>query len=178
MSASVSSTIPFALRPLLFGRSRFRIPPIHQLPSGTRLRPFESRDRDSCIAIYQQNEQGYFPPDFLVYFEFWLDCEDYLKLVLCIDDVPVAIGGVGCQKRFGLLDAWLTFGMVAPSYQGNGFGSALLFARLSLLPKPVHSIRVLMTNVGGSRAFYARFGFAPYGTSPMEQPLFEPDTVA
>jgi hypothetical protein len=49
-----------------------------------------------------------------VYFEFWVDCEEFLKLVLCIDGVPVAIGAVSCQKRFGLATAWLTFGMVSP----------------------------------------------------------------
>jgi GNAT superfamily N-acetyltransferase len=90
--------------------------------------------------------------------------------VLCIDDVPVAIGDVSCQKRFGLTTAWLTFGMVSPAYQRKGLGSALVLARLSLLPKPTHAARVLMTNVEASKAFYARFGFAPYGASPSGRP--------
>jgi GNAT superfamily N-acetyltransferase len=170
LPASIASAIPFALRPLFYGRSRYRLPPLQSLPSGTSLRPFEPRDRASCVAIYQQNEHGYFPVDFLVYFEFWLDSEEFLKLVLSIDDVPVAIGAVNCQKRFGLATAWLTFGMVSPAYQGKGLGSALVFARLSLLPKPIHAARVLMTNVDASKAFYARFGFAPYGASPSGRP--------
>jgi GNAT superfamily N-acetyltransferase len=172
LSASVASAIqiPFALRPLFYGRSRFRLPAPQPVPSGTSLRPFECRDRASCLAIYQHNEHGYFPADFLVYFEFWLDCEEFLKLVLCIDDIPVAIGAVSCQKRFGLATAWLTFGMVSPAYQGKGLGSALLLARLSLLPKPTHAARVLMTNVEASKAFYARFGFVPYGASSSGRP--------
>jgi GNAT superfamily N-acetyltransferase len=168
LPASITSTIqiPLALRPLFYRRSRFRLPPLQSLPRGTSLRPFESRDRASCLAIYQHNEHGYFPADFLIYFEVWLDSEEFLKLVLCIDDVPVAIGAVNCQKRFGLTTAWLTFRMVSPAYQGKGLGSALVLARLSLLPKPTQAARVLMTNVEASRAFYARFGFAPYGASP------------
>ena len=106
----------------------------------------------------------------MVYFEFWLDCEEFLELVLCIDDVPVAIGAVSCHKSFGLATAWLTFGMVSPAHQGKGLGSALVLARLSLLPKPTHAARVLMTNVEASKAFYARFGFAPYGASLSGRP--------
>jgi GNAT superfamily N-acetyltransferase len=162
--------IPLVLRPLFYGRSRFRLPPLQPLPSGTALRPFESRDRASCLAIYQQNEPDHFPADFLVYFEYWLDSEEFLKLVLCIDDAAVAIGGVSCQTFFGLSTAWLTFGMVSPASQGKGLGSALVLARLSLLPKPTHATRVLMTNVEASKAFYGRFGFAPYGGSPSGRP--------
>jgi len=172
LPASIANAIqiPFALRPLFYGRSRFHLPPLQPLPSGISLRRFESRDRASCLAIYRQNEHGYFPADFLVYFEFWLDSEEFLKLVLCVDDVPVAIGAVNCEKHFGLATAWLTFGMVSPAYQGKGLGSALVLARLSLLPKPIHAARVLMTNVEASKTFYARFGFAPYGASPSGRP--------
>jgi Acetyltransferase (GNAT) domain len=85
-------------------------------------------------------------------------------------ELDVAIGAVNCQKRFGLATAWLTFGMVLPAYQGKGLGSALVLARLSLLPKPTHAAPVLMTNVESSKAFYARFGFAPYGARPSGRP--------
>ena len=85
-------------------------------------------------------------------------------------ELDVAIGAVNCQKRFGLATAWLTFGMVSPAYQGKGLGSALVLARLSLLPKPTHAAPVLMTNVESSKAFYARFGFAPYGARPSGRP--------
>jgi GNAT superfamily N-acetyltransferase len=162
--------IPVALRPLIYGRSRFRLPPQHPLPSGVTLRAFESRDRAMCLAIYKDNEQDRFPADFVVYFEFCLDCEDFLKLVLCINDVPVAIGAVSYRNRLGPANAWLAFGMVSPPYQGKGLGSALLLARLSLLPKPIYSVRLFITNVGASQAFYARFGFRPYGTSPSGRP--------
>jgi GNAT superfamily N-acetyltransferase len=162
--------IPVALRPLIYGRSRFRLPPQHPLPSGVTLRAFESRDRAMCLTIYKDNEHDRFPADFIVFFEFCLDCEDFLKLVLCINDVPVAIGAVSYRNRLGPANAWLAFGMVSPPYQGKGLGSALLLARLSLLPKPIYSVRLFMTNVGASQAFYARFGIGPYGTSPSGRP--------
>lgn len=162
--------IPFVLRPPLYGRSRFRLPPQRPLPSGVALRPFESRDRAACLAIYKDNEHDRFPADYMVFFEFFLDFENFFKLVLCIDDVPVAIGAVSYRKRFGLTKSWLAYGLVAPAYQGKGLGSALLIARLSLLPKPIFSTRLLMTNVAASQEFYARFGFAPYGTSPSGRP--------
>jgi len=162
--------IPVAARPLIYGRSRFRLPPQHPLPTGVALRPFESRDRAICLAIYKDNEHDRFPTDFIVFFEFCLDCEDFLKLVLRINDVPVAIAAVSYRNRLGSANAWLAFGMVSPAYQGKGLGSALLIARLCLLPKPIYSVRLFMTNVGASQAFYARFGFAPYGTSPSGRP--------
>jgi hypothetical protein len=49
-------------------------------------------------------------------------------------------------------------------------GSALLFARLSLLPKPTYAARLYMTNLADSQTYYARFGFAPYGASPSGRP--------
>jgi GNAT superfamily N-acetyltransferase len=164
--------IPFVLRPLLHGRSRFRLPPHRPLPSGIALRPLESRDRATCLTIYKDkdNEHDRFPADFMVFFEFCLDCEDFLKLVLCIDDVPIAIGALSYRNRLGLTNAWLAFGMVSSAYQGKGLGSALLVARLSLLPEPIYSVRLFMTNVEASQAFYARFGFAPYGATPSGRP--------
>jgi GNAT superfamily N-acetyltransferase len=162
--------IPFVLRPLLYGRSRFRLPSAHDLPRGIGLRPFESRDRAICLTIYKDNERDRFPADFMVFFEFCLDSEIFLKLVLCIDDVPVAIGAVSYQNRLGLTNAWLDFGMVSPHYQGKGLGSALLIARLSLCPKPTYPVRLFMTNVEPSQEFYERFGFSPYGTSPSGRP--------
>ena len=162
--------LPFALRPLLYGRSRFRLPPLRALPAGTTLRPFESRDRAVCLTIYKSNEHGRFPPDFVVFFEFWLDSGEFHKLVLCIDDVPVAVGAVSPQKRPWRTSAWLTFGMISPNYQGLGLGTALLVARLSSLPKSIRSTRLYMVNVATSQAFYSRFGFAPHGKNSSGRP--------
>jgi len=64
------------------------------------------------------------------------------------------------MHRQGRLEiAHLVFGMVHPSRQGRGFGTALLLARMAVLPVPRRWWTVLLVPVGGSETFYARFGF-------------------
>ena len=53
----------------------------------------------------------------------------------------------------------LSFGMIHPEQQRQGFGSALLLARLAALPKPEDVIFVFMAPVRNSVKYYERFGF-------------------
>lgn len=119
------------------------------------------------MAIYSQNEPGRFPQGFDKEFQQTLDGTDYLKLVLCLEDRPVAIGCVGEFKgMFGARNVWLIFGMVHPDFHGQGLGSALLLARLAALSEPANSTNVLLSPVARSREFFKRFGFEYQGNMP------------
>jgi hypothetical protein len=65
------------------------------LPSGITVREFQPPDRAVCLSIYRAHESVHFPSGFLKFFVDLLDRPDWLKLVLCIDEVPVAVGGIG-----------------------------------------------------------------------------------
>ena len=129
--------IPVALRPLIYGRSRFGCLLSTRCPAALLCGHSKSRERAICQTIYKDNEQDRFPTDFVVFFEFCLDCEDFLKLVLCVkrcpDDRRRELSG-----RPGLANA---AGMVSPAYQGKGLGSA---ARAHLLLHQNHLLRAVI----------------------------------
>jgi GNAT superfamily N-acetyltransferase len=130
------------------------------------LRTFKASDRDECLAIYRANEAGRFPEGFVSYFEDFLDRADYLKIVLCDKDHPVAVGGKGLTPILPSHCGWLVFGVVSPAFHSRGLGTALLLSRVALLPEPSPSVRLFMTNVAKSKGFFARFGFASMGKIP------------
>ena len=149
---------------MVFGtNARFTSPASRVLPAGTQIREFRSTDREGCLRIYRDNEPGRFPSGVVPYFENFLARNDYLKLVCCKDEEPIAVGGIGVINGLLSLQAWLVFGLVAPSYQRQGVGTTLLLARLAALPTPGKPIRLLLSNVPGSGGFFARFGFALQG---------------
>jgi predicted N-acetyltransferase YhbS len=153
------------LRNRVFGPQRFSPGCPKMLPSGVIVREFQQPDRAACLSIYKSHESVHFPSGFLKFSVDLLDRRDRLKLVLCIDEVPVAVGGIGSTTYISMRDrAWLMFGMVEPVWQGQGLGAALLYARLAALPEPAPSTRILMTNTGDSFRYYSRFGFTPMGS--------------
>jgi GNAT superfamily N-acetyltransferase len=144
-------------------RSPFVPLPPPTLPPGAHIREFGSADREACIEIYKENEPGRFPPGLIALFQQVLDSPGFLKLVCCIEDKPVAIGGIRTIQAIRSHHAWLVYGMVRPEYHGHGIGTVMLLARLAALPRPSNSVRVLLSNVAASEGFLTRFGFAPQG---------------
>ncbi|HWS61587.1 MAG TPA: GNAT family N-acetyltransferase [Steroidobacteraceae bacterium] len=135
------------------------------LPSGITVREFQPPDCAVCLSIYRAHESVDFPSGFLKFFVDLLDRPDCLKLVLCIGEVPVAVGGIGLTTYISMGDrAWLMFGMVEPAWQRQGLGAALLYARLGALSEPAPSTRIVMTNTGESYRYYSRFGFTSMGS--------------
>lgn len=149
---------------MVFGtRAPFLPPSEATLPSGAQIREISPEDRESCLRIYRDNEAGRFPTGVGPDFEHFLARPDYLKLVCCVADKPVAVGGIGLTSGLSSLRAWLVFGMVTPALHGQGIGTALLLARLAALRLPSRPVRLLLSNVAGSVGFFARFGFELQG---------------
>src|SRR6266704_481183 len=125
------------LRSRVFGPQRFVPGRPKMLPSGITVREFQPPDCAVCLSIYRAHESVDFPSGFLKFFVDLLDRPDCLKLVLCIGEVPVAVGGIGLTTYISMGDrAWLMFGMVERAWQRHGVGAALLYARLGAVPEP------------------------------------------
>jgi hypothetical protein len=145
---------------MVFGTRTPFVPPSEAtLPLGAEIREISPEDREPCLKIYRDNEPGRFPAGVGPDFEHFLSRSDYLKLVCCVADKPVAVGGIGIIPGPRSSRAWLVFGMVTPELHGQGIGTALLLARLAALRTPSRPVRILLSNVAGSVGFFARFGF-------------------
>src|SRR5262245_13975381 len=104
------------------------------IPS-SNIRPFAKSDMDACRSLYTQNERGRFPPGYLQTFTDSLEPPAQLFLVVELLGQVAAVGGIyrtpespqGCS---------LVFGMVRPELHRKGLGTALLLARLAILPRP------------------------------------------
>ena len=120
-------------------------------------------ERTARIEIYKENEPGRFPDGVVGQFEQFLQYPGYLRLVGCIDEQPIAIGGIGLIPGLFADNVWLVFGMVRPALHRRGIGTAMLLARLAALPRPAKPVRVSLSNVEGSDGFFERFGFAYQG---------------
>jgi hypothetical protein len=81
---------------MVFGTRTPFVPPSEAtLPLGAEIREISPEDRESCLKIYRDNEPGRFPAGVGPDFEHFLSRSDYLKLVCCVADKPVAVGGIG-----------------------------------------------------------------------------------
>lgn len=131
------------------------------------IRELKPNDVDSCVDIYIKNEPGRFPEGYLEEFKRSIVSESFLWLVVEDADQVIGIGGI-CRDSQDATICHLSFGMIRPDRQGEGFGSALLLARLAALPEPQPCERVFMSSVGGSIQFFTRFGFSFFGRAPMD----------
>ena len=124
------------------------------------IRLLREGDLEACEAIYRLNEPAHFPPGYFPKFADWLRNGRALILVAEQDGAVRALGGVNAQDRDGRYIASLSFGMVHPAYHRQGFGTALLLARLALLQSTKEYSFACLTTAGGSETFYGRFGFS------------------
>jgi ribosomal protein S18 acetylase RimI-like enzyme len=123
-------------------------------------RRFVSQDRAQCLELYALNEPGRFPKGVAHVYEESLDRGSSYFLVAERDGQIVASGGVSYYTREDLVV--LCFGLVHPSFHGQGIGTALLLARLALLKADKPNYHVLIFAVEKSVGFYRRFGFKEY----------------
>ena len=138
---------------------RFRIRDnLESLPT-CHIRPLTERDHERCKAIYQANEAEHFPLGYESLFSESLTNGKSLVVVIEKEGRVVAFGGISAIQRKWLNLASLTFGMVHPDHHRQGFGTILLFARLSLLPRTRLPWQVILSPGLTSGSFYSQFGF-------------------
>jgi N-acetylglutamate synthase-like GNAT family acetyltransferase len=110
--------------------------------------------------LYAQNEPGRFPPGVNKQYEESLKRSSSYFLVAENDGQIFASGGLSYYVRKNI--AILCFGLVHPSQQGKGIGTALLLARLALLKPSRSDCHVFIFAVEKSIGFYRRFGFRDF----------------
>jgi len=133
--------------------------PQRPLPA-CRIRPLQDADFEACEEIYRLNEAAHFPPDFFGEFQDFFRGRKAYVLVAEVEGAIRGFGGISIHPHHAIQAAGLSFGMVHPDFRKQGFGTALLLARLASLPTPRKVWIVMMSSAGGSATFYARFGFS------------------
>ena len=130
-----------------------RLPPI-------AFRQFAPQDLPQCLELYALNEPGRFPKGVAQRYEDSLKRGSSYFLVAECNGQIVASGGLSYRMREDF--AVLCFGLVHPSQQGKGIGTALLLARLSLLMPDRWDYHVFILALESSIGFYRRFGFRAF----------------
>ena len=138
--------------------ARFKIPERSDPLPKCLFRLYTAADFESCAEIYRLNEPGRFPDGYYDHFSHWLRNSRSLVLVCEVDGDIRGFGGIS-MLRTPRDTAALAYGMIHPTYHKLGYGTALLLARLSILPEPDEAWYVSMTTVSASESFYSRFGF-------------------
>jgi GNAT superfamily N-acetyltransferase len=114
-------------------------------------------DVPGCLELYALNELGRFPEGFVDEYEKTIREPTSYFLVVESEGRIIASCGLLYWVRENV--SVFCFGMVRPSHQGKGIGTALLLARLALLNPKRPAYRVLIFAVEKSFGFYQRFGF-------------------
>ena len=123
------------------------------------------------MRLYEENEPGRFPPNTSGLYANHLRASGCLTLVMEQEGRIVGTGGVSLKSDpAGRLYCWLSFGLIAPTYHRLGLGTALLLARIALLPADRLPLPAFLTAVWRSRSFYERFGFQLFCLQSVEEP--------
>jgi ribosomal protein S18 acetylase RimI-like enzyme len=122
-------------------------------------RPYVPADRAACLAILDSNVPRYFAPAERAQFAAFLDAPLGFYGVLSVDgEAPVGCGGIALSKESARV-ANLTWGMIHADRHGQGWGRALLHARLQHLAKLPGVDQVTLNTTSQAAGFYRRFGF-------------------
>ncbi|RYD27392.1 MAG: N-acetyltransferase [Verrucomicrobiaceae bacterium] len=136
----------------------FKVPGNARDLPACRIRPYREDDREACTRIYQLNEGGNFRGGLDAFLN-TLEHGHSLYLV-CEEAGEVrAMGSMNIRNIYGEEFVDFFYGMVHPDHQRRGFGTAMVLARLSVLPPPRDEWRIRMHSVADP--FHRKFGFHP-----------------
>jgi predicted N-acetyltransferase YhbS len=117
-------------------------------------------DIPTCLSFYRANEAAHFPPGLFDHYADQLRRRNFLTLLAVRDDKPVGCCGISYTiLPKGSPIAVFCFGMVDPSRQRKGIGTAQALVRLALLSANDDPAIATMFAVPGSVPFHRRFGF-------------------
>ncbi len=136
---------------------RFRLPE-KPLPA-VQFRRYRENDLEVCSEIYRLNEPGRFPDGYYGHFRDFLARSQALFIVAEVEGRVIGFGGVTMYPEPYESGVNLNFGMIHPELHRRGYGTALLLARLAILPEPAPTLTIGLAPVELSQSFYARFGF-------------------
>jgi len=166
--AGLGAALVFAARRRrLRGRTPILALPAWRRPHPCVIRLLKPEDIEACEGIYRRNEER-FPPDMFDRFAQSLRGRDALFLVAEVERQVRGLGAVSMRRTDRSEGAILSWGMIDPSFQRRGYGTALLRARLAMLPLARRAWIVTITTAGGSESFYERFGFKYVKQVPID----------
>jgi N-acetylglutamate synthase-like GNAT family acetyltransferase len=129
-----------------------------------RIREFHEDDLEACLDIHRSNEPDYLEPGGIHGFVEFLARGTSYYLVIEHEGKIIACGGLELAGDSG--HATLLHGMVHRKHHGQGFGTTLLAARLSLLEHEDDLVPVWVHAGLTSVPFYGRFGFSLHSITP------------
>jgi GNAT superfamily N-acetyltransferase len=125
------------------------------------IRPYEPRDRDACLAIFDSLTPAFLDTSARPHFEAWLDDPSGPFFVLEHDDVRVGCGGYTVDAT----EATLHWGMVRADCQGKGIGRFLLMYRVREIGRTGNVAMILAHSPAPSVGFFEKQGFRANGIS-------------
>ena len=125
-----------------------------------RFRPYEPKDLDSCLNLYEKNQPGRFPVNDRSRFEEYLKRDEKTLIVADCGSRVIACGGMLLvAANVGVL----CYGLVDPEFQRKRVGAMLVLLRIAQLPDLHEGVIVLIFAVNASMPVYRRFGFVEQG---------------
>ena len=122
------------------------------------IEPYRPDHRGACLALFDSNVPRFFRAEERGEFEAFLDAPPGPYLVGRVDAEVIAAGGYA--EDASQPGIWmLCWGMVAAPLHRQGFGRALLHARLQALGALPDLREVRINTSQHTRGFFERFGF-------------------
>jgi GNAT superfamily N-acetyltransferase len=121
------------------------------------VREFILSDTTRVLELLNLNIPSSFAETEVKDFEHYLQFERELYFVLCIDQIVVACGGINFKNT--LNQAWLSWDIVHPDFQGKGLGGSLVTHRLNYLKDHFKIDTVWVRTSQLANRFYEKAGF-------------------
>jgi len=120
-------------------------------------RPYDTADREACLALFDSNTPRFFDPSERADFERFLDEMRWPYQVIARDGRVVACGGHAMEAD-GKTVA-MCWGMVEQGLHGQGLGRRLTEARLAAARAEPGATGARLNTGTLTTGFYERFGF-------------------
>lgn len=121
------------------------------------VREFIQSDTTRVLELLNLNIPASFAETEVKDFEHYLQFEREHYFVLCIDQIVVACGGINFKGTSN--QAWLSWDIVHPSFQGKGIGKLLVSHRLNYLRDQFEIKTVWVRTSQLANRFYEKAGF-------------------